>query len=89
MEVCTGALATGCCVATTTFAGLPVMCRNLPLSVRWPFAALLTPVAPEPGLRLFAAPPAAFGGAALACPQRSSPQINVCLARTMTVSVLW
>lgn len=87
MEVYTDTLA-----ASTTsqinVADLPVICRNLPLSVRWPFAALLTPTAPEPGLRLFPAPPAASGGAAQACTQRSRLQINMSPNRTMIVSRL-
>ena len=61
-------------------ATLPVIWRNLPVSCLPPFAALLDP---EPAVRLFPASATALGGAALACPQRSSPPISASRVRSM------
>jgi hypothetical protein len=52
------------------------------VSARRPFAALLDP---DPAVRLFPAS-AVLGGAALAFPQRSSPQISASRVRSMACS---
>ena len=64
-------------------ADVPVICRNLPVSFRRPSASMDR----EPAARLFPASPAALGGAAVACAQKSSPHRAASRTRSICIMV--